>query len=452
MGSWWNIEVGRHEAPVWGKNYVPDELMLLFTDDDLLLDQGKANDLSAFETQGDKPDVDTELTSWNSRLMYYSATADTLRMRLAFQGFSSQWVYDLSTAFFVDAIENRELFTYWPEGRYIYPTGAAITAALTTRRGQLAATVFEPGPRTDPDKQFLHTQWESLREAFDDPRFALALSLSRTRSSTLVTLDLTDLVVGGWLTTEEQLHREARSRMASTVASSGPVIVITEGPSDARWLQRSLEIASPEVAQYFEFLDFAGYKSPGGTDRVVSLVKGMTAAGVMNRIVAVLDNDTAGNEAAAQLAQLNLPPHVAVVTLPAVEYANGYPTIGTEGPSTADVNSRAASIEFMFGDDFLRNSDGSLFPVRWHSYNEGLGAYQGRLASRNKKEAGRRIDHALSAANSSDLSDQALAGCRRLSKMLIRAAEQPRYIPASEGSILTAEWREDPFCTINFAT
>lgn len=254
------------------------------------------------------------------------------------------------------------------------------------------------------------------------------------------------------MTIEEQLHREARARMSSTVASSGPVIVITEGSSDARWLRCSLEKALPEIAQYFEFLDFAGYKPPGGTDRVVSLTKGMAAAGVMNRIVAVLDNDTAGNEAAEQLAQVKLPPHAAVVTLPAFEYANRCPTIGTEGPSTADVNGRATSIEFMFGDEILRNSDGSFFPVRWHSYNERIDAHQGRLENGDKKEAGRRIEKAISAVDSSDLSDQVLAGCRRLSEMLIRASGQPRYIPASDGSILTAAWREDPFCTINFDT
>ena len=58
----------------------------------------------------------------------------------------------------------------------------------------------------------------------------------------------------------------------------------------------------------FEFLDFAEYRAPGGTDRVVSLTKGMATAGVMNRIVAVLDNDTAGRVAADQLADLAFPP------------------------------------------------------------------------------------------------------------------------------------------------
>lgn len=451
MGSWWDIEVGSHRAPVWGKNYVPDELMLLFADDDLFIDQAKMAVVAEHESQENDDVVDTEPASWNTRLMHYATTAGTLRMRLELQGFSSQRVRDLSAALFDE--EGAEMFRYWPEGRRIYPNGAAITAALATRRGQQAASGIPPEIRNDhdPDKSFLHSQWESVRESFDDPRFALALSLSRTRPSTPVILDLTDLVLGGWLTTEEQPHREARSRMSSKVAASGPVIVITEGSSDARWIRRSLEIASPEVAHFFEFLDFAGTKSPGGTDRVVSLTKGMAAAGVMNRIVAVLDNDTAGNEATQQLTQLGLPARVVVVNLPAVEYAKHYPTIGPDGPSTANVNGRAASIEFMFGEDILHSSAGSLFPVRWQTYNERVNAYQGRLDSGHKKEAGRRIDQALSASDSSALPDQVVEGCQRLSEMLIRASGQPLYIPASEASVLTAVWRNDPFCAIDIA-
>jgi hypothetical protein len=133
-----------------------------------------------------------------------------------------------------------------------------------------------------------------LRKSFDDPRFALSLALTNTRAATMVTLDLTDLVLGGRMKADDLPHRDARTRMGAAVAASGPVIVIAEGASDARWLRRSLEIAAPAAAHLFESLDLAEYRAPGGTDRVVSLTKGMAAAGVMNPIVAVLDNDTAG--------------------------------------------------------------------------------------------------------------------------------------------------------------
>lgn len=422
--------------------------MLLFTDDDLFVNRERVDALIQYEQQHDDDIASDDPPSWDGSLMGYSISAGTLRKRLEIQGFSSEWVRELCSAFFDENREEGDLFSFWPEGQAIYPNGAAITAALTTRRGRDAGAGIEFELREHREKHFLHEQWESIREAFDDPRFALSLSVSRTRASTMITLDLSDLVLGGWLAADERPHEDARSRMSSAVAASGPVIVITEGADDARWLRRSLEIASPEVAHFFEFLDFAGYNSPGGTDRVVSLTKGMAAAGVMNRIVAVLDNDTAGREAARQLAQLNLPPRIAVVNLPNVAYANQYPTVGTEGPSTANVNGRAASIEFMFGEDILRDGNGAPFPVRWHSYIEKAGDYQGRLESKHKSDVGNRIKQALSAAGASSITDQVLGGCRRLSTMLLLASGQPRHVPASERSALSAMWRRDPFCAL----
>lgn len=449
VGSWWSVVVGKQEVPVWGKSYVPDALMLLFTDNDHFVDRMKVDALEQFELQRDASDPRRVpmSASWHSRLLVYSATAGTLRTRLELQGFSSEWVRELSSAFFEDKDDVGTHGDVWSEGRRSYPNGAAITAALTTRRGQAAGAGVGPDMSSHPEDHFLYEQWMSLREAFDDPRFALSLSLSRTRALTVVTLDLTDLVLGGWLTTDEMPHRDARSRMSAAVAASGPVIVIAEGASDARWLRRSLEIAAPEIAHHFEFLDFAGYSAPGGTDRVVSLAKGMAAAGVMNRIVAVLDNDTAGRrEAARQLKELDLPSRLAVVTLPAVPFADQYPTLGPEGSADANVNGRAASIEFMFGDHILRDTDDSLFPVRWHSFVEKAGEYQGRLDNKHKNEVGERIDRALSGTNGTP--DQVRDGCRRLTSLLLAAADPPRHIPASEGSVLSAMWRRDPFCKL----
>ncbi|MEU3847509.1 hypothetical protein AB0E44_11040 [Micrococcus terreus] len=421
--------------------------MLLYTDDERFVDLAKVDDLERFEQ---RVDTDTTLevqsASWQSQLMRYSTTAGVLRTRLELQGFSSEWVCALSGAFFDEQEYDGNPRDSWPAERSLYPDGAAITAALAAPRGQAAGAGMEPELRHQPEDHFLHVRWMWLREAFDDPRFALSLSLSRTPEATVVTLDLTDLVIGGWLTHDEMPHRDARSRMSTAVAASGPVIVIAEGTSDARWLRRSLEIAAPEVAHFFQFLDFAGFRAPGGTDRVVALTKGMAAAGVMNRIVAVLDNDTAGQAAARQLADLDLPSRFAVVNLPAVPYADQYPTLGPEGLAIADVNGRAASIEFMFGDEILRDTDGSLFPVRWQSFIEVVGEYQGRVDSKRKVEIGARIDRSLADAGSELISGQVLEGCRRLTSMLLVAADPPRRVPASEGSSLSGMWRRDPFC------
>lgn len=441
MGSWWEVEVGGQPVPVWGKNYVPDELMLLFTDDDRFVDAAKLSAFHKFESgEAVESDLDGTTESWHSGLMTYESTAGVLRRRLALRGFSSDWVCQLSAAFFDDERDERERAAE-------SPSGAAITAALTTRRGRATGTGVRPDPRERPEEYFLRGCWEELNDAFDDPRFALALSLCRTRASTRVKLDLTALVLGGWLTSEEHPHRQARLRMAATVAADGPVVVITEGSSDAYRLRRALEIEAPEVAHLFTFLDF-DQRPPGGTDRVVSLVKGMAAAGVMNRIVAVLDNDTAGREAAAQLSKLRLPGQVVTVLLPDVPYARAYPTLGPSGRVVVDVNGRAASMEFMFGADVLRDRAGEMAPVRWHSFSEKIGDYQGRLDNADKTRVGKRIDHALASAADGNIAEEVRQGCARLAAALLAAAAPPERMPASEGSVLSEWWQRDPFANV----
>lgn len=442
MGSWWNVEIGGRDAPVWGKSYVPDELMLLFEDDDYYTDSTKLNELEDAESaeagRGELP------ASWYTDLLGYSSTAGALRQRLQLQGFSSEWVGRLCTAFFEDQEEERQEQAEWQELSEWYPNSAAITAALTTRSGRAVGAGIPPDPQTHPRESFLYEQWGALREAFDDPRFALALSLSRTHESTQVRIDLTDLVLGGWLASTESPHREARLRMAADVGADGPVIVITEGASDARRLRRSLEISAPHVARFFTFLDF-DLRPPGGTDRVVSLTKGMVAAGVMNRIIAVLDNDTAGRDAKEQLMRLDMPDKVVAICLPEVPYAEVYPTLGPSGSGTESVNGRAVSMEFMFGDEVLRDEVAALAPVRWSAFNERVGDYQGRLASSDKSIVGKRIDAALSPTSNSGVSAQVAEGCARLAAMLIAAALPSQRMPASEGSVLTATWRREPF-------
>jgi hypothetical protein len=446
VGSWWSVEVGDREVPIWGKNYVPDTLMLAFADEDLVVHAPSIEALARYES--DAPAVDSRLDGEHgvrqSRLFHYTATAGTIRTRLALQGFSTKWVCKLATAFVEDRYDGDDPFEYWPEGAPVYPNAGSVISALTSRRGlsRISARYSStPGSETG----FLHGWWEELHEAFDDPRFALALTLARTRATTPVTVDLSDLVLGGWLEGTELPHQAARSRLSTAISADGPVIVIVEGSSDARWLERALELAVPEVSHCFEFLDFHQHNPPGGVDRVVSLTKGMAAAGVMNRVVAVFDNDTAGQDAARHLAGSSLPERFSVVTLPDVSFAGTYPTLGPEGQHNGNVNGRAVSIEFMFGDQVLRDEDGSLFAVRWQSFIERASDYQGRLAAAHKKVVANRIGRALAEQDRQLISEEVLQGCRRLSKMLINAAHPPERVPASDASVLSSAWARDPF-------
>lgn len=97
VGSWWSVEVGDREVPIWGKNYVPDTLMLAFADEDLVVDRPSIEALERCEPDAPAADsqLDLEHDVRQSRLFHYTATAGTIRTRLALQGFSTNWVRKL---------------------------------------------------------------------------------------------------------------------------------------------------------------------------------------------------------------------------------------------------------------------------------------------------------------------------------------------------------------------
>ena len=257
-----------------------------------------------------------------------------------------------------------------------------------------------------------------------------------------MTLDLSNVVLGAWLSVDVPPHEAAQSRLAHKVASSGQVIVLTEGSTDARWIRRSLELAAPDIFDSFTFLDFESTRAPGGVDRVVSLMRVLAAAQVMNRVIAVLNNDTAGRQGANLLAAAPLPDRMTVVNLPDVEHARDYPTVGPEGLSHSDVNGSAVTIEFMFGPSIVKREGGERAPIRWLSFIAPMGAYQGGLDVSDKASAASRISDALAAESLAELDSEVAEGCARLVRMLIAAAAHVTMLPASEFSPLP--WGYEP--------
>lgn len=151
-------------------------------------------------------------------------------------------------------------------------------------------------------------------------------------------------------------------------------------------------------------------------------MRSFAAAGVMNRVIGILDNDTAGRQAEKQLASTSLPDHYAVCRLPDLDYAQSYPTLGPSGASSDDVTGRACSVEFYFGQDCLLGPDGKPVPVRWKSHIDSMHDYQGELA--NKVYVQERIKEMLREAEEGDKPlGSEWDPMRRLAETLISLAE-----------------------------
>lgn len=169
--------------------------------------------------------------------------------------------------------------------------------------------------------------------------------------------DLTDLVLGGDFSTDEDLVAYSMALTANEYASSGKVIVLTEGRSDARILSESLALLYPHLADYFSFMDFEGVRIGGGAGSLVNIVKAFAGAGIVNRTVALFDNDTAARAALAGLRSIRLPSNIVVKHLPRLVELESYPTIGPTGSALMNVNDVAGELELYLG---IRCVDGTV--------------------------------------------------------------------------------------------
>jgi hypothetical protein len=101
--------------------------------------------------------------------------------------------------------------------------------------------------------------------------------------------------------------------------------------------------------------------------------------GIVNRVVAVFDNDTAGQSAVQSLRSIGLRRNIQAIALPDVDWLRKYPTIGPAGPVNMDVNGMAASIELYLGADVLKAKGDSLTPIQWTGYDQKARQYQGEV-------------------------------------------------------------------------
>jgi hypothetical protein len=144
-----------------------------------------------------------------------------------------------------------------------------------------------------------------------------------------------------------------------------------------------MKLLYPHLCDYFTFMDFEAARVEGGVSHLAKIVKSFAGAGIVNKVIALFDNDTAGEEAIRSLRQIKLPGSLSVLKLPDLKMLRKYPTIGPSGPTNMNINGLAASIELYLGDDVLREG-GKLAPVQWSAYNSVVGKYQGEVLGKDK--------------------------------------------------------------------
>jgi hypothetical protein len=227
-------------------------------------------------------------------------------------------------------------------------------------------------------RRWLLDLWE-----YDDVRLCVRAALE-CRPDANVTLDLTDLIEGGWLSADDDPREAALLQFGWAERHASPIVVLTEGATDARVLETALLVTYPHLAGFIRFADFS-HRPESNAGALVRTVKSFAAAGITNRMVALFDADTAACDALRALNVSALPQSIRVRQLPSIELARAYPTIGpTGGTVIDDVNGKACAIELYLGRDVLTNADGRLQPVRWTSFMPALDAWHGEIVGKRE--------------------------------------------------------------------
>jgi hypothetical protein len=242
-----------------------------------------------------------------------------------------------------------------------------------------------------------------LFDSDDEDYFPLNLDLRVIWASVLstfdpaesVVMDISYMVESRYLAEDSKVINDGWSSLRHGIAENEPILVLTEGSSDATILKLSLSALYPELEERFQFLDFDASKYGGGAPSLVAQVKGFAAAGVRNKILGILDNDAAAREALRPLEKITLPSNIGVMRLPELALASHYPTIGPLGKLNGNVNGLAVSIEFFAGERLLSEvGGGELDAVVWGSYYPKMETYQGEL--KHKEAAAKALRESLS--------------------------------------------------------
>lgn len=195
--------------------------------------------------------------------------------------------------------------------------------------------------------------------------------------------DFTELAIGGWVDEADELVELLENEVSANYSAERRVIIATEGRTDSILLKRSLQLLYPHISDFYRFLDFEEAKIPGGAGALASMIKAFAGAGIINRVIALFDNDTAADSAIRPLQLVDLPDNIVILNYPSLDLAKNYPTIGPSGLVNMDINSLAGSLELYLGVDCLTDENGDLTPIQWKGYDTKLQKYQGEILNKD---------------------------------------------------------------------
>lgn len=179
-----------------------------------------------------------------------------------------------------------------------------------------------------------------------------------------------DVVEGGWVKKKE---------LFKGLDEADKITLVTEGSSDLKILKRTIEELYPSISDFFYFMDPESYPFTGWT-KMCDFCIGLSKINVINNIIAIFDNDTAGLIGFKKTKSKIKNNNILITHLPDMEEFKKFKTIGPNGESICDVNGKAVAIECFL--DLSKNEDEPS--IRWTNYEKDPDKYQGSLIDKEK--------------------------------------------------------------------
>lgn len=179
-----------------------------------------------------------------------------------------------------------------------------------------------------------------------------------------------DVIENGWILEEDIIPK---------LNTQEKILIVTEGSSDTDIIKKCIELLYSDVADFFDFIDMEKNYPFTGTGNLKNFVKGLSKINILNKILVILDNDTAGKSVYNDIKKIDLPNNLKVITLPKYKDFDNFKCKGPQGNSIENINGKAVSIECFLDHSSI---DDEIY-VRLTGFNDKLMQYQGNIEPKN---------------------------------------------------------------------
>lgn len=221
------------------------------------------------------------------------------------------------------------------------------------------------------DRQELNLDLEWFFEQFDPYIILRLLAENESCQHLDVYWRYADVVDDGWV---------GKERIIKPLSARHKIVLVTEGSSDTLILQKAINDLYQDVSDFFTFIDMEKNYPFTGIGNLYNFCCGLMKIGVLNQIIVIFDNDTAGNEKYKELMKFPSMANLLIMKLPDYDGFKNVTTIGPQGEFLQDINGSAVAIEC-----FLDFASIPMAPtVRWTSFIEKANRYQGALQRKDE--------------------------------------------------------------------